>query len=387
MRYHLGLGVSTKALAAILAGAIVLAVAWAPVKADDPVSTSVSFNREIIRIIQRKCEPCHAPGGLAMSLSDYRDARTWGRAIREELVAHRMPPAIVARGYGRYETDPSLNAREIATFLTWLDGGMPRGDEADRPPAVAIDAAGDIGESTGIRLALPAQTLAPAGDLVVRRVRIDAGAAAGRAIARVQLRPGNRRVLRGAMVSAVAGAGSALRDPAYADTSVWLGGWLPWQHAIVPPASYAFHLPAGAALIVDLYYRAADVETTDRSAIELTFAPAAARGAIDDVVVDASVAAGSRVRGSVTLSRPATVWAIHPALDASAASMELRAERPDKSFEVLLWIPEVRADWPVALVLQEPVTLPAGSKVSLVVETRAGAVAASPPRVTLSVLR
>ena len=363
-------------LAAVLAGALVLAVASAPVKADDPVSTSVSFNREIIRIIQRKCEPCHAPGGLAMSLSDYRDARTWGRAIREELVAHRMPPAIVARGYGRYETDPSLNAREIATFLTWLDGGMPRGDEADRPPALSIDAAGDVGEGTGIRLPLPAQTLAPSEGLVVRRVTIDAGAAAGRAIARVQLRPGNRRVLRGAVVSAATGAGS-----------LWLGAWLPWQHAIVPPSSHAFHLPAGAALIVDLYYRTADVETIDRSAIELTFAPAAARGAIDDVAVEASGPPGSRVRGSVTLSQPTTVWAMHPALDASAASMELRAERPDKSFEVLLWIPEARADWPVALVMQEPVTLPAGSRLSLVVERRAGPSAASPPRVTLSVLR
>ena len=88
-------------LCAVLAGAIVLAVAWAPLEADDPVSSTVSFNREIIRIIQRKCEPCHAPGGLAMSLSDYRDARAWGRAIREELVEHRMPPAIVARPHAR----------------------------------------------------------------------------------------------------------------------------------------------------------------------------------------------------------------------------------------------------------------------------------------------
>ena len=363
-------------LAAVVVNAVVLAVGWAPVKADDPVSTSVSFNREIIRIIQRKCEPCHAPGGLAMSLSDYRDARAWGRAIREELVAHRMPPAMVARGYGRYETDPSLNAREIATFLTWLDGGMPRGAEADRPPALAPDPGGDIGEGNGIRLTLPAQTLAPSEDLVVRRVTVDAGAAAGRAIARVQLRPGNRRVLRGAMVSATG-----------ADRSLWLGAWLPWQHAIVPPSPYAFHIAAGASIVVDLYYRGADVEMIDRSAIELTFAPAAASSAIDDVVVEATGPPGSRIRGSVTLLQPATVWAIHPALDASAKSVELRAERPDKSFEVLLWIPEARADWPVALVLQEPVTLPAGRTLSLVVETRAAASTASRPRVTLSVLR
>lgn len=363
-----------KSLGAVLAGAFLLITAWAPLEADDPVSTSVSFNREIIRIMQRKCEPCHAPGGLAIPLSDYRDVRTWGRAIREELVEHRMPPAIVARGYRRYQTDPSLNAREIATFLAWLDGGMPRGDEADRPPvAAAGDEAGTIDEGTGIRLALPAQTVAAGQGLVVRRVTIDAGAAAGRAIARVQFRPDNRRMLRGAMVYA-AGA--------------WIGAWLPWQHAIVPPPSNAFHLPTGAALVVELHYRGGDVEMTDGSAIDLAFAPDTAAAGIGDLVVEAKAPAGSRVRGAVKLSQPATVWAIHPATDdASAASMELRAERPDKSIEVLMWIPQARPDWPVALVLAEPLSLPAGSTISLVVEPRAAPAAASPPRVTLSVLR
>ena len=372
----------------MLAGAILIALAWTPLEADDPVSTSVSFNREIIRIMQRKCEPCHAPGGLAMSLSDYRDVRTWGRAIREELVEHRMPPAIVARGYRRYETDPSLNAREIATFLAWLDGGMPRGDEADRPPvSVAADEAGTVEQGSGVRLALPPQTVAAGAGLVVRRITIDAAAAAGRAIARVQFRPDNRRVLRGAMVYASDSAGSASRNPAYVPHEIWIGAWLPWQHAIVPPASNAFHLPAGATLVVELHYYGSDAEMTDRSAIDLTFAPGAAAGGISDVIVEAKEPVGSRVRGAVKLSQPATVWAIHPATDdASVTSMELRAERPDKSFEVLMWIPQARPDWPVALVLAEPVTLPAGSTISLVVEP-SGTPPAAPPRVTLSVLR
>ncbi len=190
-----------KALWIIVVAMAVLAVAWAPLEADDPVSTNVTFNREIIRIVQRKCEPCHAAGGLAMSLSDYRDARAWGRAIREELVEHRMPPAIVARGYGQYETDPTLNAREMATFLTWLDGGMPRGGEGDRPATrVTADPLDDVDSGAGIRLSLPAQTVPAGQDLIVRRVTIGAGAAAGRAVSRVQFRPGNRRLLRGAVV-------------------------------------------------------------------------------------------------------------------------------------------------------------------------------------------
>jgi hypothetical protein len=152
----------SKPIGVIAGAALLLALASFPLEADDPVSSNVSFNREVLRIIQRKCETCHASGGLAMSISDYREARSWGRAIREELVEHRMPPAMMARGFHRYEGDPSLNQREIATFLTWLDGGMPRGDEADRPRPLPLDVAGEIAQGAGVRLPLPPQQV-PAG--------------------------------------------------------------------------------------------------------------------------------------------------------------------------------------------------------------------------------
>jgi len=360
----------------VLVVVTVAVIAFTRVEADDPVSTSVTFNKEVIRIIRRQCEPCHAPGGLAMSLSDYRDARAWGRAIREELVEHRMPPALIARGYGRYETDPSLNTREMATFLTWLDGGMPRGNDADLPPAasVAEDAASTDG---GIRLDLPQQIIPAREEVVVRRVTIDASSAAGRAIGRVQFRPGDRRVLRGAMVFASRGDGVQ-----------WLGGWLPWQHAVVPPSQYVFAIPNITTLVVDLYYRGANVAVTDRSAVELSLAPESVKGRIEDVVVDAEPekTGASRLRGGVTLKQPTSVWAIQTSPDRAVKSMELRAERPDRSVEVLMWIPHARADWPVALVMREPLSVPAGSRMWLVAETDGGA-PASPPRVTVSVLR
>ena len=366
------------ATAALRAASIVLLLALfrAPLDADDPVSTNVSFNREIIRIIQRKCEPCHAPGGLAFSLSDYPDARAWGRAIREELVEHRMPPAIVARGYGDHESDPSLNAREMATFLTWLDGGMPRGDEADRPPKTDIaDPAGDSRPGASVRLALPAQEVPAGEDLVVRRVTVDAGVAAGRQIARVEFRPGNRRVVRGATMFAASGTGAPW----------WIGGWSPWQHALVPPTSHAFRLPPGAALTVDVYYRGADTNLTDRSEVDVIFAPETARGRIDAVVIEAAPdRSAARARGSITLAQPTTIWALHPSFDASVTSMELRAERPDRSVEVLMWIPKASAAWPLSLVMQEPVSLPAGSRLVLVAETGGGSGFGA--SVTLSVL-
>ena len=357
---------------------VIVALASTRLNADDPVSTNVSFNREIRRIIGRKCEPCHTAGGLAFSLSDYRDARAWGRAIREELVEHRMPPPVVARGYGGYLSDPSLNTREMATFLTWLDGGMPRGDEADRPTPTDTDAAGDVGSAT-VRLPLTPQTVPAGENLVVRRVTVDAASIANRSIARIELRPGNRRVLRGAIVF-------ALNAPSSLAAVSWVGAWLPWQHAVVPPSTHGFHFPSATDLRVDLYYKGADAEMTDRSELDVVFAPETRQGTVGDVVIEAAAdRSPGRMRGTVKLPQATTIWAVHPEFDASIASMELRAERPDKSVEVLLWMPTPNPDWPVALVMQEPANLPAGSTLSLVVETKDQTVGAR-ASVTLSVL-
>jgi hypothetical protein len=371
-------------IAVAVGAAALLPAALVPLEADDPVGTSITFNREIIRIVQRKCEPCHAQGGLAMSLSDFRDARAWGRAIREELVEHRMPPAILARGYGEYETDPSLNAREMATFLTWLDGGMPRGDEADLParPARADIPAEPEGPGS-VRVALPLQTVPARENLVVRRVMVDAGAAAGLTVARVQLRPGNPRVLRGALVFAAASAGVA--SPG-ATPGALIGAWVPWQHAIVPPSAYGFELPAQASLVADLYYRGADTPQTDHSAVELIVSRDRVVQPVRDVAIEPSEQNSTGFRGQLHLRDSASVWAIHPTLDASVASFELRAERPDHSVEVLLWVPTVRPEWPLALVTREPVALPAGSIISFVAarnQSRSG----TPPRVILSLMR
>ena len=366
--------------AAVAAGlSVVIAGAMTPARAHDPVDINVSFNKEIVRIMQRKCEPCHAPGALSIPLTDYRDVRPWGRAIREELVEHRMPPAIVARGYGLYESDPGLNIREMETMLVWLDGGMPRGDDADRPAAPAA-AHRHADPPASVTIALPPQTVPAREALVVRRVTVDAGAAMGRTIARVELQPGNRTVLRGARVFAEAPARTGPNVPR------WLGAWLPWQHTIAPPATHAFQVPAGGRFVVELSYRGADAEQVDRSVLAVTLAGDTPLGRVDDVVVAATSQSAGQARGRVSLREATTIWALYPVLDASVTSMELRAEHPDGAVDVLMWIPRARHEWPVALVMRQPLALPAGSSLSLSAET-AGSTAAAPPRVALSVLR
>ena len=69
-----------------------------------------------------------------MPLTTWSQARPWAKAIKEEVLARRMPPWNAVRGYGAFANDPSLSAFEIDLIAAWADGGAPKGDERDLTP-------------------------------------------------------------------------------------------------------------------------------------------------------------------------------------------------------------------------------------------------------------
>ena len=71
-----------------------------------------------------------------MSLLTYKDARPWARSIKEKVINRDMPPWHLDKTVGikHYKNDRSLSDSEISTIVRWVDGGAPKGNEADLPP-------------------------------------------------------------------------------------------------------------------------------------------------------------------------------------------------------------------------------------------------------------
>ena len=100
----------------------------------------VTFTKDIAPILQRSCQNCHRPDGVApMSLVTYEDVRPWARAIKQRtsIGPHRgvMPPWYIEKNVGiqKYKDDPSLSDQEVAMIGKWADSGAPRGNPADMP--------------------------------------------------------------------------------------------------------------------------------------------------------------------------------------------------------------------------------------------------------------
>jgi len=120
-------GVSLVFCAALLGG--LSGAAWG----HDVITTKITFDREIIRIINARCATCHREGGSAFSLTNYNDARPWAKAIQEEVLERRMPPWGAVKGFGDFRDDQALTPEQIELIGDWVEGGAPEGEPKDLP--------------------------------------------------------------------------------------------------------------------------------------------------------------------------------------------------------------------------------------------------------------
>jgi mono/diheme cytochrome c family protein len=127
---------------ACLVAAVFAVVVGTGVQAQQSAAPAdVTFSKQIAPILQRSCQNCHRPDGVApMALTTYDEVRPWARAIKQRTGmgprAGVMPPWYVEKNIGiqQFHNDPSLNDDEIAMIAKWADSGAPRGNPADMPP-------------------------------------------------------------------------------------------------------------------------------------------------------------------------------------------------------------------------------------------------------------
>jgi hypothetical protein len=112
-----------------------LIIAAAAIAAEAAPPLSVSFNRDVLPILQDKCQTCHRPGQMApMSLLSYTDARPLAKAIKVAVETRKMPPWNADPAYGHFLNDRSLNQSQIEKLVAWADSGAAEGDAKDAPP-------------------------------------------------------------------------------------------------------------------------------------------------------------------------------------------------------------------------------------------------------------
>jgi hypothetical protein len=354
---------------------IALLAAWPrTVQSHGSLTTTVLFDREIVRILNQRCVMCHADKGLAFPLVTYEQTWLQGRAMRSSVLRRHMPPWSAVAGYGEFINDNHLTLRESQFLVSWVEGLGPRNagkvflnvvdPRASPPPEIRATAHSDhwqLGEPDLTRPLQPMTIEAGTAD-VVKRTVLDPGVTSPRQVRGLEFMPGDRRVVRAAVFS-------------LEGTGQWLGSWTPWHSHVSLPDRVAYRLPARSRIVVDIHYRGTSETAVDRSTLGVFFATAAESNVAMDLVVDARpVPGGGSLKGISKLTSDTHVWAIQPEIVPGLSTLEVSARRPDGSTDVLLALTEPSPEWPTPYLLTTPRLVARGTEVFVVARFRA-----SPP--------
>ena len=100
-------------------------------------STSITYDKDVLPILQKNCQSCHRPGEIGpSSFLTYQSTRPWAKAIREAVLTKKMPPWFADPRFGHFANDRRLSEADIKTLVAWVDAGAPEGDAKDMPPPI-----------------------------------------------------------------------------------------------------------------------------------------------------------------------------------------------------------------------------------------------------------
>ncbi len=364
-----------------------------------PVTTKVTFNREVIRILGRHCIACHSPGRIRqeLPLTTYAEARPWAKAIKEEILNRRMAPFQAVKGFGLFQESHALSQHEQDLLISWIDGGAPKGDQKDYPleelsrirPRVSQGST----QSTEVAdwpagppdLILEPRTemvVAPGSGLVAQCVTLPVHNSAERWIGRIDFAPGQPGAVFNATFSIAprinarqrnnagcAGSGKGQRrlEP--------LGEWVPGQPSIEWPVGMAMRLPPNAEIVMTITYQKGASRVTDRSRLALyfdsIFTSRSNPKVIEHLVLSApnqngrKADGGSSIKLAATLTVEREIVGIRPLLFPHGSSLEARLNRPDGSAEVLILARGYKFDWQPTYFFRIPRPAQAGSVIDV----------------------
>src|SRR3981081_1680490 len=113
--------------------AVVLTLATAAMAADVS-SSNITFNKDVLPVLQKNCQTCHRPGEVApMSLLTYAEARPWAKAIKAAVLTKKMPPWFADPKVGHFSNDRSMSDRDRDLLAAWADSGAVEGNPKDKP--------------------------------------------------------------------------------------------------------------------------------------------------------------------------------------------------------------------------------------------------------------
>jgi len=347
---------------------LVLGVASVARAADGATPT---FTKDVAPIFYKSCVECHRPTMFApMSLMTYDSTRPWLRSIKQRIEARTMPPWGSDQPQGVFQNDPRLTDREIATIVSWIDGGAPKGDDADMPTAPSFVDGWTIGKPDAIFAMTEDFKIPATGTIEYQYIRIPVNLPEDRWIQAIEIKPGARAQVHH-VLAFTQPAGEPIK-PGGALGPTNIGGVTPNKPGVVFDPGVARLIRGKQDIILQMHYTTNGKETTDRTEVGIIFAKeppkrlAAGGMALNLRLVIPAGDGNAEVRATQAIAQDTLLTNLTPHMHMRGKDMTYIAHYPDGTSETLLSVPKYDFNWQITYQLATPKLLPAGTKMEVI---------------------
>ena len=368
------------ALTAVLSGREV--AGNTPAAAGTPISfqsrdrhrqRAVSYNRDIVPILQDNCVSCHHDGGIGpWSMSSHAMVQGWSQMMREVVMTRRMPPGQIDPHVGKPIADVAeITAEEKQLLVHWIDAGAPM-DEGSADPLAALtfdDPKYSLGEPDMI-FKVPAQSIPATGIVDYRYIPVQLNLDRDVWVRAVEFVPGDRQVLHHVIAYLSSPADktvSGRRNGSARGASI--GGFAPGRQPDAFRDNSGRLVTKGSNLLLQMHYTTSGKATVDETEIGLfiydeppAFIMAGGVAGQRRFLVPAN-AKEYKLEGEQLIERDAYLYSMTPHMHFRGKYMSYTAVYPDGSSEILLSVPKYEFNWQFSYQLKDPLFLPAGTRI------------------------
>lgn len=384
----------------------------------------LSYEHDIAPIIAENCASCHRDGGIAPFAMDSNLAvQGWSPMIREVVMTKRMPPGQVDNKVGhKMKNEMNLSDTEMQKLVRWVNNGSKV--ESENDPLTALTwptTKWSLGEPDLI-VKVPEQSIPATGVVDYMDIPVDLGLEEDVWIKGSEVVPGDPAVLhhiittvippegapdfqqilmdllaslpaekaqsiRNDLFAAVAAGkqpdiGEIFKEIPEVDIGVFLGGgsdpdlgsvagYAPGNSVALNPPGVGGLLKAGTTLNLQMHYTTSGKETTDATEIGIYFYDEGeipkermSGGVGNAFSISIPPQAKDHEMELVTLvPEEAEIYSLMPHMHFRGKRMSFKAIYPDGSEEMLLSVPAYSFNWQLAHELEEPLRVPAGTKI------------------------
>ncbi|MCA9009675.1 MAG: redoxin domain-containing protein [Planctomycetaceae bacterium] len=332
-----------------------------PASAETTATASITYCKEISRIMQKHCVECHRQGEIApFSLEAYDDVAGWADTCLEVIDNGRMPPWHANPAHGNFTNARMMPESDKKTLRDWVAAGSPEGNMADLPEPVVYTPGWQMNREPDLIIDMrdrPYQVAAE-GTIEYQYFVVDPGITEDAWVTAAQIIPGNRAVVHHAIVFIRPPDGSEFRGIG------WLTAYVPGQRLVVMPPGHARKIPAGSRLVFQMHYTATGSPQADTTKVGIIFGKreeithqVITLVGIDQEFEIPPYAQNHEVQGKVRwLPKDGRLLGVAPHMHVRGKSFELIADHDGQS-ETLLQVPHYDFNWQHSYVFNEPLDL------------------------------